>query len=270
MSLQALIFDVDGTLAETEEIHRKAFNRAFADAGLDWYWSRERYRELLAVSGGKERIRHYIATAIPGSREFSASMHVMTEDDPTQADRANLDEWIAGLHKAKTAHYADIMAAGEIELRPGVERLIREAHAAGLRLAIATTTSMANITALFDATLDREVLDWFEVIAAAEQAPVKKPDSSVYLWILERLGLPAADCLAIEDTRNGVRAASAAGIPVLVTQSYYSEGEDFAGALAVLSDLGEPDRPYQVLAGIDDTPGWIEPERLQTWFATAG
>lgn len=268
MSLQALIFDVDGTLAETEEIHRKAFNCAFADAGLEWHWSREQYRELLAVSGGKERIRHYIATAIPGFREFSASMHVITEDDPAQAHRENLAEWIAGRHKAKTAHYAGMMAAGKIELRPGVERLIREAHAVGLRLAIAT--SMDNITALFDATLGCEVLGWFEVIGAAEQAPVKKPDPSVYLWVLERLGLPAANCLAIEDTHNGVCAASGAGIPVLVTQSYYSEGEDFSGALAVLSDLGEPDQPYQVLAGVDDAPGWVEPERLQTWLAAVG
>ncbi len=250
MSLQALIFDVDGTLAETEEIHRKAFNQAFADAGLEWRWSRERYRELLAVSGGKERIRHHLLEA-----------------DPAQADRSDLDEWIAGLHKAKTARYADMIAAGEIELRPGVERLIREARATGLRLAIATTTSTANIVALFDATLGREALDWFEVIGAAEQAPVKKPDPSVYHWVREQLGLHTSDCLAIEDTRNGVRAATGAGIPVLVTQSYYSEGEDFSGALAVLSDLGEPEHPCQVLAGIDDNPGWIDPQRLQRWLA---
>jgi HAD superfamily hydrolase (TIGR01509 family) len=117
-----------------------------------------------------------------------------------------------------------MMTAGEIELRPGVERLIREAHAEGLRLAIATTTSTANIEALFDAMLGPEGLGWFEVVAAAEQAPVKKPDPSVHLWVLERLGLPAADCLAIEDTRNGVQGASAAGVPVLATQSFYSEG----------------------------------------------
>jgi beta-phosphoglucomutase-like phosphatase (HAD superfamily) len=118
MSLQALIFDVDGTLAETEEAHRKAFNRAFADAGLNWIWGRERYRALLAVSGGKERIRRFVA-----------------EEDPAQADRTDFDQWVAGLHRAKTAHYTNMMAAGEIELRPGVERLIREAYAEGLRLA---------------------------------------------------------------------------------------------------------------------------------------
>jgi len=250
MSLEALIFDVDGTLAETEEIHRKAFNRAFIDTGLDWHWDRECYRELLSVSGGKERIYHY------------------HENKLKQVTQKNLVQWIASLHQSKTRHYADIMATGEIELRPGVERLITEAHAAGLRLAIATTTTMSNITALFDATAGREMLGWFEVIGAAEQAPVKKPDPSVYLWVLEQLKLPAANCLAIEDTHNGVQAASAANIPVLVTQSYYSEGEDFSAALAVLNNLGEPDHPYQTLAGIDDETRWVTPERLQSWFAT--
>ncbi|HID45838.1 MAG TPA: HAD family hydrolase, partial [Chromatiaceae bacterium] len=158
MNLKALIFDVDGTLAETEEIHRKAFNRAFAEAGLDWRWSRERYRELLAISGGKERIRLYIE-----------------QEHQDFLQRPNLQEWIAGLHKNKTAIYADIIAAGEVELRPGVERLIREARQAGLKLAIATTTSMSNIVALFDATLGREALDWFDAIGGAEQAPNKKP-----------------------------------------------------------------------------------------------
>ncbi len=249
MQLKALIFDVDGTLAETEEIHRKAFNRAFADAGLNWHWSRECYRELLVVSGGKERIRHYIS-----------------ENDPKQAYRKNLTQWIADLHQAKTAHYTRIMATGEVELRPGVERLIRQAHADGLRLAIATTTSMANITALFDATLGAEILNWFDAIGAAEQAAIKKPDPSVYLWVLQQLKLPATECLAIEDTRNGIQAAKSAAIPVLVTQSYYSEGEDFSGALAVLSDLGEPDRPYQALAGFDKKPGLVTPEQLHTWY----
>ncbi len=248
MHLKALIFDVDGTLAETEEIHRKAFNRAFNDAGLNWYWNRECYRKLLAVSGGKERIRHYI-----------------NENKLKQAGLKNLTQWIINLHLSKTGHYTEIMATGEVELRPGVERLIGEAHADGLRLAIATTTTMSNITALFNATLGTEALSWFEVIGAAEQATIKKPDPSVYQWVIQQLELPAAACLAIEDTHNGLSAAKSAGIQVLVTQSYYSVGEDFSGALAVLSNLGEPTSPYQVLAGIDDSPGWVTPEQLQNW-----
>ncbi len=252
MHLKALIFDVDGTLAETEEIHRKAFNRAFNDAELDWHWNRECYRELLAVSGGKERILHHIKAS-----------------KLKQAKQNNLTQWIADLHLAKTNHYARIMATGEVELRPGVERLIHQAHAEGLRLAIATTTTMSNITALFNATLGSEIQGWFEVIGAAEQAAIKKPDPSVYLWVLQQLKLPAAACLAIEDTHNGLNAAKNADIQVLVTQSYYSEGEDFSGALAVLSDLGEPTCPYQVLAGVDVDPGWVTSKQLQSWFATS-
>ena len=250
MALKALIFDVDGTLAETEEIHRKAFNRAFADAGLDWHWSRERYRELLSTSGGKERILRYIE-----------------EEHPEILEREDLKEWITGLHKSKTEHYKAMMAAGEVELRPGVERLIREAHEAGMRLAIATTTSPANITALFEATLGPGSLEWFEVIGDAEKAPVKKPDPSVYRYVLEELGLPPEECLAIEDTRNGVLAARAAGIPVLVTQSFYSEGEDFSGAIAVFGDLGEPHQPHQVFRTPGDSPGWVHLSQLEEWFA---
>ena len=248
MSFKVLIFDVDGTLSETEEVHRQAFNRAFADAGLDWYWGRKRYRQLLTTSGGKERIRRHI-----------------NEAAPSQNQRKNLADWILELHKSKTHHYTDIMAAGEIGLRSGIERIIHQAHESGIRLAIATTTSMANITALFAATLGNEVLEWFEVIGAAEQAPVKKPDPAVYQWVLKQLGLPASECLALEDTHNGVRAALGASIPVLVTQSYYSEGEDFSGALAVLSGLGEPEKPCQVLMGMPIDNPIVNLEQLQCW-----
>lgn len=252
MSLQALIFDVDGTLAETEETHRKAFNRAFADAGLEWRWDRRRYGELLAVSGGRERIRQFLA-----------------EEDPARASRSDFGGWLFDLHRAKTAVYTKMMAAGEIELRPGVERLIREAHAEGLRLAIATTTSTVNIEALFDATLGREWMNRFDVVAATEQAPTKKPNPSVYFRALEGLRLPAANYLAIEDTRNGVLAATAAGIPVLVTPSVYSEGEDFSGSVAVVSDLGDPDRPCRLLAGNDDELDCVDVARLRSWLAAA-
>ncbi len=248
MTLKALIFDVDGTLAETEEVHRKAFNKAFAEAGLDWTWSRERYRELLAVSGGKERILQFI--------KDEASEHL---------DREDLQAWIAGLHKAKTRFYTEMMASGEISLRPGVERLIRESRDAGLRMAIATTTSSANIIALFKATLGHDAMEWFDTIGAAEQAPVKKPDPSVYLWVLKELGLSGEECIAIEDTRNGVLAAIGADIPVVVTQSFYSAGEDFSGAVTVLSDLGEPDQPYTPLTGMATEPGWVTPQSLAMW-----
>lgn len=250
--LEALLFDVDGTLAETEEVHRLAFNRAFADAGLDWTWTRPLYRRLLAVSGGRERIGHFIDTC-------GAEL-------PQGADAPAL---IASLHRDKARHYAGLLATGGIALRPGVERLLRQAKAERSRLAIVTTTSAENLLPLLRATVGPDAASWFEVICTANEAPVKKPAPDAYLWTLGRLGLAARDCLAIEDTANGVAAARAAGVPVLVTESAYSAGEDFTGAVAVITDLGEPDRPFRVLAGDAHGRQYVDVELLRLWHAEA-
>jgi len=219
MALQALIFDVDGTLAETEDLHRRAFNKAFAEQGLDWRWDRTLYGKLLAVTGGKERMRHFIERFSPAT-----GTELSWED-------------IAALHARKTALYGAMVASGELELRPGVAALLDAARQAGLRLAIATTTSQANVSALLTATLGPEAQGWFETIGAGEHASRKKPAPDIYLRVLEELGLPGGACLALEDSANGLRAAAAAGIPVLVTPSVYTEGEDFRFALQVLPSL---------------------------------
>lgn len=221
MSIQALIFDVDGTLAETEEAHREAFNQSFTAFGLPWHWDRALYRELLRVSGGKERIRRYVE-----------------DHDPSRLT-PELEELIKALHGHKTGLYTAIVAAGGVPFRPGVLALIGEARAAGLPVAIATTTSHANIIALFDGATGGAGRGWFQAIACAEDAPIKKPDPQVYRVVLERLGLAAVDCLALEDSTNGVGAACAAGIPVVVSQSAYTEGDDFTGALAVFPDFAQ-------------------------------
>jgi HAD superfamily hydrolase (TIGR01509 family) len=221
MDLQALIFDVDGTLADTErDGHRPAFNAAFAELGLPWRWNDRLYGRLLAVTGGKERLRFY-------------AEHY----DPAFLARQNADELIGALHRAKTRHYLELLKAGRIPLRPGVARLIGEARGDGLRLAIATTTAPGNVAALLGTALDRNAESWFEVIGAGDAVAKKKPSPDIYLWVLDRLDLPSAACLVLEDSAIGLRAALAAGLPTVIVESEYTGGQDFRGALAVLPNL---------------------------------
>lgn len=215
---RALIFDVDGTLSETEETHRRAFNRAFENAGLAWHWDRDLYARLLEVTGGKERIRYYIES-------FGG------QGAPADA----LDTFIPALHADKTAAYTDMVTSGEMELRPGIRELINDAQASGIRLAIATTTTPANIDALLGATLGG--CEDFEVICAGDSVPNKKPAPDVYELALEKLGLPASACVALEDSRNGLLSAVAAGIPTVVTPGIYTASQDFSEAALVVDDL---------------------------------
>ena len=212
--LRALIFDVDGTLAETEELHRLAFNAAFEHAQLPWAWDVLLYTRLLEVTGGKERIRHYVSTHAPAE----------TLDDTA----------IARLHADKTERYTRMVAAGRCALRPGIEQVLADATAQGVRLAIATTTSRPNIDALLSATLGRNP---FEVVAAGDEVAAKKPAPDVYQLALQRLGLPPEDCLAIEDTVNGLRSAQGAGLACVLTPSLYGGAGPFPGAAAVVDVL---------------------------------
>ncbi|MCL7745377.1 HAD-IA family hydrolase [Guyparkeria hydrothermalis] len=240
--LQAILFDVDGTMADTErDGHRVAFNLAFREAGLDWHWDVPTYGELLAVTGGKERIRYFIDSWAP---------EVPDVDD--------LTVWIAGLHKAKTAHYLELLRQGEIPLRPGVARLIAEARQAGVRLAITTTTTPENVTGLLKATLGDDSPDWFELIAAGDIVPAKKPAADIYHYTLEQMNLSANETIALEDSANGVRSARDADVPVIVTVNDYTAGDDFDGAIAVHTDLGEPNEPAETLAGPAPEHGVID------------
>lgn len=224
MNLKAVIFDVDGTLADTEEAHRQAFNTAFRESGLPWHWNVELYVELLAVAGGKERLRHYCRCV-----------------DAERLRAPDADHFIDRLHESKTRAYNRRVEQGEVAARPGVLKLVCELRAAGVRLAIATTTSRANVDVLLATTLAALPADTFEVIGAGEQAAAKKPSPDLYRWVLEKLGLSGDDCLAIEDSRNGVRAALGAGLPVLVTVNPWTRGDDFTGALTVLDNLSNCD-----------------------------
>lgn len=232
-TLQALLFDVDGTLADTErDGHRVAFNQAFAAAGLDWEWSVELYGKLLEVTGGKERIRYYLDHF---NNEFEG--------------RADLDDFIAGLHQAKTGFYTELLSTGSIPLRPGVRRLLLEAREAGLRLAIATTTTPANVTALLEHALDPQACDWFEVIAAGDIVPAKKPAPDIYTYAMRQMSLSPAQCIAFEDSHNGILASAGAGLTTVITVNDYTRMHDFSGAALVLDQFGEPERPFTVLSG---------------------
>ena len=251
MTLKALLFDVDGTLADTErDGHRVAFNRAFAEAGMDWHWGESLYGKLLKVSGGKERLRYYINKWKP--------------ELPPGIDPGEL---IIALHRAKTHHYLELMSAGLIPLRPGVERLLREAKAQGVRLAIATTTTPENVTGLLGATLGEQSVGWFDAIAAGDCVTQKKPAPDIYLHALDLLGLGADECLALEDSDNGLKSSLGSGVKTVVTVNGYTATQDFTGAAIVLCQLGEPGSRFEVLAGDAGSASYVDLAFLRSLFA---
>lgn len=245
--LKALIFDVDGTLADTETAHREAFNAAFERCGLDWHWDQDLYTDLLRVTGGKERIAHYWQTV-----------------DPEYANARGTPERINQMHAVKTQEYEQRVGGGRLPLRPGVQRLIREAHACGMPMAIATTTTPANVDALLSTPLGPAWREYFVAVCDASTPGEKKPSPDIYLSALAALNLPPADCLAFEDSENGLRAARAAGIPALITTTAFTAKHDFTGAMWIMPHLGDPAMPLPARL-----PGggqrWVDLAALRHW-----
>jgi HAD superfamily hydrolase (TIGR01509 family) len=214
--LQALIFDVDGTLAETEEYHRNSFNAAFKAAGLPWHWDKALYAKLLTTTGGKERIARFV------SEQHCELFSTVA---------------IATLHKEKNQIYADTLAQGKLALRPGVLPLINAAKRADLKIGIATTTSKSNLEALLRCYFASGGTGLFDAIVCGEDVKLKKPDPEVYNLCLAHLGADPGATMAFEDSDVGLKAALAAGIKTVVTPSTYTADDDFTGAALVLPDL---------------------------------
>lgn len=220
---KALLWDVDGTLAETErDGHRVAFNMAFKEFGLPWRWGEAEYGALLRVTGGRERL---------------LADWERTPRAGVPAAGPERERLAAALHRRKNAIYGHIVASGRLPARPGVVALIEAAQRAGLQQAIVTTTSRSNVEALLPSLLGPAWREVFATVVAAEDAPLKKPLPQAYEVALRRLGLRAHEALAIEDSDNGVRAAGGAGVPVLMVRSRYFAADAGEGALARLGSL---------------------------------
>ena len=226
MTFDALIFDVDGTLADTEELHRQAFNEAFFACGVDWHWGPALYAEPLQITGGKERIAYYLS-----GRQMSA------------AERHDLLRLIPQMHATKTRLYRELVALGHLRPRAGVVRLMKEARAAGVKLAIASTTSPENVESLLLSSFGSDAPRWFGAIATGDVVPNKKPAPDIYNLALKQLGVGPKRAIAFEDSAVGVRSAKAAGLFTIATPSLWTIRQDFSAADLVLTSLADPDKP---------------------------
>lgn len=230
--LEAIIFDVDGTLADTEDVHRRAFNRAFKEFDLDWDWTPKLYEELLSISGGYERITHYGVNLAPSFR------------DPEE-----FSNFVRELHKAKSNIYAGMLTAGEVPLRIGVERLLHNIRDHGLTLAIATSSTYTNLKTLLDRNLPTEWPSWFAAVATCDTVSAKKPSPAVYEAVLGILEIDPISVMAIEDTVNGCVSATKAGVSTVITTHRFTRHHRFPHASLVVDSLGDVGHPFGLIYG---------------------
>jgi len=244
--LKAIIFDVDGTLAATEETHRQAFNAAFTEFNTPFQWSVSEYIELLDISGGKERILQFLQ-----SKEFASP------------GNESLRDYTLKVHQRKSEIYREKLIAGHIGLRDGVERLLKEAKAKGISMAIATCTSTANVETVLKSALGEDALSYFETLVSCDLVADKKPSPAVYQYALANLGLKPEHCIVLEDTSNGNRAALATGMKTVISTHPLTADEDFTGASLVIDQLGEPEKHFAVSSGNSYGAGYVDVDLLE-------
>lgn len=231
----ALIFDCDGVLADTERFgHLPAFNETFAHFGLPVRWSEEDYAVKLLIGGGKERMASLLTS------DFVAANHLPADEE---GQTALLADW----HRFKSKAYAQRVMEGLMPGRPGIVRLADEAHRAGWRLAVASTSAESSVRAVLAHVVGEDRMPWFQVFAG-DIVPRKKPAPDIYVLTVQEMGVDAAEVIVVEDSANGLKASLAAGLKTLITVSSYTGEEDFTGAALVVSSLGDADEPARVLS----------------------
>jgi HAD superfamily hydrolase (TIGR01509 family) len=245
----ALIFDCDGVLADTErDGHLPAFNAMFEEFGLPVHWDEDEYARRLKIGGGKERLASLFDDPV-----FVAAAHV--PDD--EAGRSAL---LAAWHRSKTQKFKDLVAAGKLPARPGIARIIPAALDAGWTVAVASTSALESVRAVLEHAVGVATAARVPIFAG-DVVPAKKPDPAIYLLAVHELELDPAETLVIEDSRNGLLAASAAGLACVVTVNGYTRAENFDEAVLVVSELGDPGRePVEVLAAA----GGVRPDGYLT------
>ena len=243
MKLKGIIFDVDGTIADTEDIHRQAFNKAFSEFNIDLHWSKEKYHELLFISGGKERITK-----------------CLTENKIAKKDI----NFVKELHNCKSEYYRSILINSDIRLRPGIQRIIAEAKENNIKIGIATNSSTENLSTLIKKTMGIEPEELFNTIVTSNIVIDKKPSPEVYYRTLKDLKLPANKCIAIEDTANGNVSAIKAGLHTIITTHAYTMDNNFNGASLVLNNLGEPNNEFHVDKNFHCKKSYVDVELLNT------
>ena len=252
LTFDALVFDVDGTLADTEELHRQAFNEAFFACGINWRWGPALYADLLQITGGKERIASFLS-----QQRVSA------------AERGRLLRLIPQIHATKTRLYQELVALGHLRPRDGVRRLMMEARSAGLKLAIASTTSPENVESLLTSSFGSDAPGWFAAIATGDVVANKKPAPDIYNLALQQVGVTPHRAIAFEDSAIGVRSAKAAGLFTVATPSLWTIGQDFSRADVVLTSLADPERPLYAIDELRIGAKYLGLDELETLHSAA-